>query len=402
MSVSIRMLFVIALSAMWSAPALATPAFARKQNVPCPVCHTAFPELNATGRAFKENGYRFPTAKGGVTTAGQNVGKGIILDKAPGIAVRVVSQIVDMGAGLNGEEPGTVATSSANKIQFATTPLDSVEVIMAGANGNHFSYLAELGAEQGDDYAVGGNAVAQFRFDQHATVFAGWTPLFSRDIYNSLNEARRQDHVDHAAQDYLGSTGIDMSTEGGLMGVYGRFGPMFYLAETGPGPDISSSITDIGMEPFDYAGRLAFDITKKVEVGGFVYYGATNTTNDAGNIVKLSTVRPALDMNAYSGFGTWKALAMYDTADKAVTAEVGWDDPITLKKVWLLPMARVDTTVVPNNSANTADAGTTSVVPSIGFGVEQSAGRLQLELSEPLGSDGVGTPSAQLLADIVF
>ncbi len=38
----------------------AIPAFARKYNTSCSTCHYAFPMLNAFGKAFKENGYRFP------------------------------------------------------------------------------------------------------------------------------------------------------------------------------------------------------------------------------------------------------------------------------------------------------------------------------------------------------
>jgi hypothetical protein len=38
----------------------ATPSFARKYNTSCSTCHYAFPELNAFGKAFKNNGYRFP------------------------------------------------------------------------------------------------------------------------------------------------------------------------------------------------------------------------------------------------------------------------------------------------------------------------------------------------------
>jgi hypothetical protein len=34
------------------------PAFARKYNLPCSACHTAWPELNAFGQRFKDNGYQ--------------------------------------------------------------------------------------------------------------------------------------------------------------------------------------------------------------------------------------------------------------------------------------------------------------------------------------------------------
>ena len=36
----------------------AIPAFARKYNLPCSACHTAWPELNAFGQRFKDRGYQ--------------------------------------------------------------------------------------------------------------------------------------------------------------------------------------------------------------------------------------------------------------------------------------------------------------------------------------------------------
>ncbi|MEO8636651.1 MAG: hypothetical protein ABI587_15345 [Gemmatimonadales bacterium] len=36
----------------------AIPAFARKYSMPCSACHTAWPELNAFGQTFKDNGYQ--------------------------------------------------------------------------------------------------------------------------------------------------------------------------------------------------------------------------------------------------------------------------------------------------------------------------------------------------------
>lgn len=38
--------------------ASAIPAFARKYNLPCSACHTAWPELNVFGQRFKDNGYQ--------------------------------------------------------------------------------------------------------------------------------------------------------------------------------------------------------------------------------------------------------------------------------------------------------------------------------------------------------
>jgi hypothetical protein len=41
-----------------SQPVLAIPAFARKYALPCSACHTAWPELNSFGQAFRDNGYQ--------------------------------------------------------------------------------------------------------------------------------------------------------------------------------------------------------------------------------------------------------------------------------------------------------------------------------------------------------
>ncbi|MDA0680567.1 MAG: hypothetical protein O2880_09555, partial [Proteobacteria bacterium] len=48
---------------IWSTTANAVPSFARKHELNCSGCHTAYPQLNATGREFKENGYRFMNAE---------------------------------------------------------------------------------------------------------------------------------------------------------------------------------------------------------------------------------------------------------------------------------------------------------------------------------------------------
>jgi mono/diheme cytochrome c family protein len=40
--------------------AQAVPAFARKYNVDCTYCHTAWPQLNRTGYIFRRLGYRMP------------------------------------------------------------------------------------------------------------------------------------------------------------------------------------------------------------------------------------------------------------------------------------------------------------------------------------------------------
>lgn len=59
----ILLILLASLSFLLSIPltaeqALAIPAFARKYDVPCSLCHSAFPKLNDFGMAFRDNGFQ--------------------------------------------------------------------------------------------------------------------------------------------------------------------------------------------------------------------------------------------------------------------------------------------------------------------------------------------------------
>lgn len=55
-----------ATAALASRPASAMPAFARREELACGVCHQAhFPRLNAFGRQYQENGYQLPDGAAG-------------------------------------------------------------------------------------------------------------------------------------------------------------------------------------------------------------------------------------------------------------------------------------------------------------------------------------------------
>ena len=67
---TIKLIFILAASAaaVWvlvqkftpqSFTAHAMPAWSRKYNVDCTLCHTTYPRLNRTGYEFKRRGYRF-------------------------------------------------------------------------------------------------------------------------------------------------------------------------------------------------------------------------------------------------------------------------------------------------------------------------------------------------------
>src|ERR1700733_14952310 len=64
---TVRKLVLLAMcvvgQALVASEAHAVPAFARKYGMKCTACHEAWPVLNAFGRAFRDNGFRFNTGR---------------------------------------------------------------------------------------------------------------------------------------------------------------------------------------------------------------------------------------------------------------------------------------------------------------------------------------------------
>ena len=61
--------------------AKAIPAFAKKHNLKCTACHTAFPKLNGAGREYKTNGYRLSEELAGEVQRNQVIADDLVLDK---------------------------------------------------------------------------------------------------------------------------------------------------------------------------------------------------------------------------------------------------------------------------------------------------------------------------------
>lgn len=358
------------LVAGWSvaAPAWALPVFARREQLSCTTCHAIFPELNAVGRTYKENGYRFldgqkPKANG------EDLGAGIIIDKIPGLAIRLESVPVE------------IAPNDAGDLEVNSVPLDAVEIFSGGNSGTHWSYFAELGASAEDGYSLGANGLVQYRFAQALSLYGGWTAVFSREGYNTLSGARNWGHADHAATDYTGSVDVGFGDEGAWLGGYGRISKLYYNVAVGPGPGIPE-----GFDNPDVMARVAVDVASPLAIGAFVY--SANTDGD-------DTLRVGADVNAMGGFGLVKVVGMYDTLDELIAVEAAWDKPFAIgdSNVYVLPEARVDVTV---------GGDSTIIAPTVGVGVQHSTGRAYIEVTEPLGGDSTPPPTTTLVVDTVF
>jgi len=89
--VFLTLLFIAGFISISVQEADAVPSFARKYGTACSTCHTAWPMLNATGRSFKENGYRFP----GVQDKDRAVSDALYLDKTFPVSSVITSRPYD-------------------------------------------------------------------------------------------------------------------------------------------------------------------------------------------------------------------------------------------------------------------------------------------------------------------
>ena len=131
----------------------AIPAFARKYNVNCTVCHTAPPILNHYGQRFLENGYQLPGTEDGGITGKRKLGDLTLDDVTNYIGFRLVGNVVRNWSFKNqnpaGLDPGVVE----NKTEF-TFPENFV-LFAGGTVTKNVGFMIELG----HDVEGGGAAV---------------------------------------------------------------------------------------------------------------------------------------------------------------------------------------------------------------------------------------------------
>ncbi len=121
-------LAVQAIITISSSTSLAIPAFARKEDVNCMVCHSAVPKLNRTGFEYRAAGYRMPD-KIGVDTTTKDLGQMM------SARASVAASRTDANTGTNGANIGTNTFTSTGGSIYA----------LAGSWGTNFGSLVEFG-----------------------------------------------------------------------------------------------------------------------------------------------------------------------------------------------------------------------------------------------------------------
>jgi len=288
----------------WFGSAQAVPAFAHKYEKNCSYCHTAWPQLNAKGRKFKEMGYRFKEDLKGDTKEPS------YMEDFP-LGAIVVSRPYDKKSSGERELHG----------------VHELEVFLAGAVNKTVSTFIEMEAEDEADWNVEvGHAVLNYRVDDSVNVQLSWAPLFFADPYGTIVDHFSPTVSHYALVNGEGGTvdgpaaaGFGDADNGGALGdmrqnvaVNGRIAKFFYIAGVS---GVAGSPT--GEKDTVLSGRLAYDITDTIMVGILAVSGKSQD---------LSFTRTGLDF--MGDFGTSRLQVGYIAAKDDQLAGGSFSDSV--------------------------------------------------------------------------
>ncbi len=243
-----------------SSTAEALPAYARKHQVACSLCHSAWPLLNQFGRTFKENGYRFdrkpdPAApEPGETTIEERLALALNLP----MSFRV---------------QGRPFVKRNTDSRFDMQVVHEVEVQISDGTAGNISYYVNFEAADDAGWATElADLVGGWHPRTQANIVGGFGPLTFADPYNTFASRRlTQDRPSPNSAGYQSGYRFRDSTQFGSF--YGRAGGLFYSASVGTGAGDT-----IGADKKDYLVRAAYDLPVGISIGGFSLTGDKELT----------------------------------------------------------------------------------------------------------------------------
>ncbi len=279
--------------------AQAIPAFARKHQAECSSCHNAWPALNAAGRTYKENGYRFSR------------------DESPGFMNW--DQTLPVSAMIKAR-PYEKSDNGDKKIRA----LHEVEVMVAGAMANDFSGWFELEAEDDAGFDVEVKSAA-LGYHPHEAVNlqVSWGAITGSDPYDVYSNPRKmtRNRASVINQRFGGADANGRLRDARQnITLYGRPLSMLYYSV-----GISGVKGDTEGEDSDaLTARLALDITPEVMVGLMSISGTCKATN-TNCAVDRDFSRTGLD--AQADIGNIRLMgALLKTTDDDATATTEVDN----------------------------------------------------------------------------
>ncbi len=397
----------------WAPPSAAIPAFARKYQTSCSTCHYAYPRLNGFGRAFLNNGLRYPGGDAAVikdtpVELGAEGNKKAFpkaiwpadVSGLPLFSVRATGRF-SYAPDAGGEEAGEEAGGAKTTFEFP----HEVEILSGGTIGESFSYFGAVEFENEDgEVAIGfpfrlqwdhrpsfhvrmGEIVVDQTPDERRLGRAHYnvTQLPNRTGTWTLEEGQSGISVWGAMNGSGGRGGFRY--EGGVVNGQGAIDPNsdkdFFANATYK----IGGLGEIGGTEGQNATTTGFWIDDQVKLGGFAYIGTATGAVD--------TTAAEEDFKAFGATGElWRSDLTVLGGVMSMKSEIkGTPDRTSLAWYlegdyvlypWLIGYARYEFTD-PDTDADTPEAQKT-VIPgalfmartNVRFGVEY-----QLPLDDP-------------------
>jgi hypothetical protein len=246
----------------------AIPSFARKYRTSCSTCHYAFPKLNGFGKAFKNNGYRYPGGEDPEMTKEEPVSLGAD-------AYKKVWPNAIWPSDIAGSTP--IALNAIGRFHYDNAVNNKksgyfeipnvFDFFYGGTLGDKISYFGEV--------ELSGAADLEYQFG----VNYDFSPAFHLKVGSVGLEDATPDHLTLSTEDYnVGSlqnqsgtwqfadgAGGGVQLWGALNGSGGK-GGLTYSVGLGNGQSDASNF-DINRKK-DYFGRVTYKIGGLGETGG--------------------------------------------------------------------------------------------------------------------------------------
>jgi len=238
-----------------SATAEAVPAYARKHQVACSMCHSAWPLLNEAGRRFKEDGYRFDRR---ADPAAPESGE-IALEEALALALNLPMSFRVQG------RPFVKRNTDS---RFDMQVVHEVELQVTDGTPGNISYYVNFEAADDEGWATElKDVVAGWHPRAQANIVGGYGPLTFADPYNTFASRRlTQDRPSPNSAGFQSGYRFRDATQFGSF--YGRVGGLFYNAAVGTGAGDT-----VGADKKDYLVRAAYDLPGGISIGAFSLTG---------------------------------------------------------------------------------------------------------------------------------
>ncbi len=332
------LLFVVI--GMSAGPANAIPAFARKYDAACSSCHTAWPLLNATGRKFKENGYKMKR-----TETPQSIISDLQQwDKSFPAAAVIKARPYDKKKG------------GDHKIRA----IHEFELFVAGVIYKDISGFFEVEAEDETGFELEAGGWVSYHPHELLNITLAYDSIFTTDPYDTLSGARRLTRGRNAVIDQrLGGADNNgrLRDSRQSISIYGRVMDKVFYSATYSGVAGDAE----GVNAKNISGRVAVDILPELTIGGFGVSGKCEATADKCDINRDFS-RYGVDVQAeYAG-------AIFHGAFMRSK-----DDANALDDMGLLPVARNDTWYVEGIYVFRRDDAPW-IVPSVRFDKWEKSG----------------------------